>query len=89
MIEEKLLEEPHIKGHRISVRQIHALHEERDLEPQMIADRFNLDITAVNDALAYYRNHEKLMQEIEEERRNEFEEFKQSINRPDGVDLED
>ncbi|MFB6283177.1 MAG: hypothetical protein ABEK59_04485 [Halobacteria archaeon] len=38
-ISHDLVSEPHIEGRRISVRQIYALVEESDVEPETVADR--------------------------------------------------
>ena len=47
-----IMEEPHIHGRRISVRQVYALIETRDEDPESVADRFDLDLADVYHALA-------------------------------------
>lgn len=47
-----LMDEPHIAGHRVSVRQVYALVEERGVDPETVADRYDLDVADVYHALA-------------------------------------
>jgi uncharacterized protein (DUF433 family) len=50
---------PHIRGRRITVRDIGALVHKRMLVPATIADRFELPEAAVHEALVcYHLNHE-------------------------------
>ncbi|MFC6872751.1 DUF433 domain-containing protein [Halobellus marinus] len=81
-----LLSEPHIRGRRISVRQVYALVEERDEGPEAVADRYDLDIADVYHALAYYHDHPREMRDAEEERDDAIADFRESIDRPEGVD---
>jgi uncharacterized protein (DUF433 family) len=67
-IDRDLMDEPHIAGHRISVRRVHALVEERDLEPRAVADRLGLDIADVYRALAYYHDNPDEMHDVEKRR---------------------
>jgi uncharacterized protein (DUF433 family) len=80
-----LLKEPHIAGRRIAVRQVYALVEERDIDPETIADRYDLDIADVYHALAYYHDHPREMSQIEDEREDIMEEFRDSFDRPEDV----
>lgn len=82
----ELLSEPHISGRRVSVRQVRALVEERDEDPEAVADRFDLDVADVYHALAYYHDHPAEMQEVERERAEAIGAARDSIDRPDGVD---
>lgn len=82
----ELMDEPHIDGRRISVRQVYALVEERDIDPETVADRYDLDVADVYHALAYYHDNPGEMSDIEAEREAVFEDFRESIERPDGVD---
>lgn len=82
----ELMDEPHIDGRRISVRQVYALVEERDIDPETVADRYDLDVADVYHALAYYHDNPREMSDIEAEREAVFEDFRESIERPDGVD---
>jgi len=81
-----LLSEPHIRGRRISVRQVYALVEERGEDPEAVADRYDLDVADVYHALAYYHDHPREMRDVEQERGDVMKEFRESIDRPKGVD---
>jgi len=81
-----LLGEPHIRGRRVSVRQVAALVEERETSPEAVADRFDLDVADVYHALAYYHDHPGEMAAVERERKDEISAFSEEIDRPDGVD---
>lgn len=63
-----LMDEPHLSGHRISVRRVHALVEERELDPRTVADRLDLDIADVYRALTYYHDHPGEMHDVEQRR---------------------
>jgi uncharacterized protein (DUF433 family) len=80
------MSEPHIRGRRIGVRQVYALVEERGEDPEAVADRYDLDVADVYHALAYYHDHPREMRDVEEEREDAMEEFRESIDRPEGVD---
>ena len=82
----ELMDEPHIAGRRVSVRQVYALVEERDVDPETVADRYDLDVADVYHALAYYHDHPREMSDIEAEREAALEDFQESIERPDGVE---
>jgi uncharacterized protein (DUF433 family) len=81
-----ILSEPHVRGRRISVRQIYALVEERGEEPEAVADRFDLDMADVYHALAYYHDHPREMREVAERRDEAIEAFDEAISRPEGVE---
>ena len=85
-IAHELLSEPHIAGRRISVRQVYALVEERDVDPEAVADRYDLDVADVYHALAYYHDHPREMSDVESEREVAIESFRESIDRPEGVE---
>ncbi|WP_231754578.1 DUF433 domain-containing protein [Halapricum sp. CBA1109] len=59
-------EEPHIEGSRITVRDIHVRVEKRGLTPERVAERYNLDIADVYEALAYYHNNPAEMRRVKE-----------------------
>ena len=61
-------DEPHLPDSRITVREIHARVEERGLKPETVADRFNLDIADVYEALAYYHSNPEEMRTVEKRR---------------------
>ena len=67
--ESEIHDEPHIRDRRITVRHIHALVEERGLDAQTVADRFDLTASDVYHALAYYHDHPEEMRTVEERRR--------------------
>jgi uncharacterized protein (DUF433 family) len=64
--ESDIHEEPHVRGSRITVRFIHGRVEERGLRPETVADRHNLDVASVYEALAYYHRNPAEMREAEE-----------------------
>lgn len=80
------MDEPHIAGRRISVRQVYALVEERGVDPETVADRYDLDVADVYHALAYYHDHPREMSDVEAEREEAMETFRESLERPDGVE---
>ena len=57
--------EPHIEGSRITVRDVHARVEGRGLAPERVAERFDLDIADVYEALAYYHSNPTEMRRVE------------------------
>jgi Protein of unknown function (DUF433). len=67
--ESAIHDEPHIRDRRITVSHIHALVEERGLDAQTVAERFDLTAAAVYHALAYYHDHPEEMRAVEEARR--------------------
>ncbi|WP_435066360.1 DUF433 domain-containing protein [Halobaculum sp. EA56] len=85
-IARELMSEPHIRGRRISVRQVYALVEERGEDPEAVADRYDLDVADVYHALAYYHDHPREMREAGHGREDAITDFRESIDRPEGVD---
>lgn len=75
-------DEPHIQGSRVTVQHIHARVEERGLRPETVANRLNLDLADVYDALAYYHRNPEEMQEIEAHRQQVAEEA-ESLEKPE------
>jgi uncharacterized protein (DUF433 family) len=67
--ESAIHDEPHVRGRRITVSHVHALVEERGLDAQTVADRFDLTASDVYHALAYYHDHPEEMRAVEERRR--------------------
>lgn len=61
----KIHDEPHIEGSRITVRDVTVRVEQRGFSPERVAERYNLDIADVYEALAYYHNNPEEMQEVE------------------------
>ena len=70
-------DEPHIRDRRITVRHIHALVEERGLDAQTAADRFDLTASDVYHALAYYHDHPEEMRAVKEQRRERYQAAKE------------
>lgn len=70
----ELMDEPHVAGHRVSVRRLHALVEKRGLEPRTVADRLDLDVSDVYRALAYYHDNPGEMHALDRRRDQRVEE---------------
>lgn len=81
-----LMSEPHMRGRRVSVRQVYALVEERGEDPEAVADRYDLDVADVYHALAYYHDHPDEMRNVEDERDAAIADFREAIDRPESVD---
>lgn len=81
----ELLQEPHIAGRRISVRQVSVFVEARGVAPETVADRYDVDIATVSHALAADHDHPREMSAVETEREDPMEAFRATIDRPDGV----
>jgi uncharacterized protein (DUF433 family) len=71
--ESDIHDEPHIEGRRITVRFIRNRVEEADLSPQTVADRHDLDVADVYQALAYYHDHPQEMSAVERQREDATE----------------
>ena len=69
--------EPHIEGSRVTVRDVYVRVERRGLSPERVAERYNLDIADVYEALAYYHNNPEEMQRVEKRHERAGEEAKQ------------
>lgn len=80
--ESDIHDEPHIEGSRVTVQHIHARVEGRGLRPETVAERLNLDVADVYEALAYYHRHPEEMQEIEERRQRVAEEM-ETLEKPE------
>jgi len=63
--ESEIHNEPHIEGSRITVRDVYVRVEQRGTEPERVAERYNLDIADVYEALAYYHNNPEERQAVE------------------------
>jgi uncharacterized protein (DUF433 family) len=75
-------DEPHIEGSRVTVLHIHERVENRGLRPETVAERLNLDLADVYDALAYYHRNPEEMQAVEE-RRQTVAEGSETLERPE------
>ena len=71
-------DEPHIRDRRITVGHVHVLVEERGLDAQTVADRFDLAVSDVYHALAYYHDHPEEMRAVEERRRELHDDAKEN-----------
>lgn len=83
-----LMQVPHIQGRRVSVLDIYERVEGRGLRARTVADRFDLDIADVYQALAYYHDHPERMTEIRRNREEIMEEVREAAaeKHPPGVD---
>jgi uncharacterized protein (DUF433 family) len=63
--ESEIHNEPHIEGSRISVRDVYVRVEKRGLNPARVAERYDLDIADVYEALAYYHSNPEEMRQVE------------------------
>jgi uncharacterized protein (DUF433 family) len=61
-------DEPHIEGSRVTVLHVHERVEGRGLRPETVAERLNLDLADVYEALAYYHRNPEEMQAVEDRR---------------------
>jgi len=71
--ESELHDEPHIDGSRITVLQIYERVEERGLEPETVAERYNLGVADVYRALTYYYDNLEQMERVREQRQETVE----------------
>lgn len=69
----ELMDEPHIEGHRVSVRHVFEKVEEQGLAPQTVADRLGLDVADIYRALAYYHDHPDEMHTVKRRRQQRIE----------------
>jgi uncharacterized protein (DUF433 family) len=75
--ESEIHDEPHVRDRRITVSHIHTLVEERGLDAQTVADRFDLTASDIYHALAYYHDHPEEMRAVERQRRELHETAKE------------
>lgn len=61
-------EEPRLPKSRISIRDIGQQVEKRGDSPVQVAERFDIDLAAVYEALAYYHGNPEEMRRVEEHR---------------------
>jgi uncharacterized protein (DUF433 family) len=61
----QLHDEPHIEGSRITVRDVHERVEKRGVSPTRVAERYDLDVSTVYEALAYYHANPEEMRAVE------------------------
>lgn len=87
-ISQDILDEPHIEGRRIPVLTIVERVEGRDLKPETVADRYNLDMSEVYAALLYYHDNPREFEELRREREEIMADVEADIDRPEGVNPE-
>jgi uncharacterized protein (DUF433 family) len=75
-------DEPHIEGSRVTVLHIHERVENRGLRPETVADRLNLDLADVYDALAYFHRNPAAIQDVAERRQTVAEES-ETLEKPE------
>lgn len=68
IVEGELMSEPHVNGRRISVLAIAEKVEQQGLDPDSVADTFDLDMTDVYSALLYYYENPGTFVELRTER---------------------
>ena len=71
------MDEPHLAGHRVSVRRVRALVERRGLDPRAVADRLGLDPADVSRALAYCHDNPGELHEVETRREERIEQLRE------------
>lgn len=83
----KRLDEPHIRGRRVSVLQVYDRVTDLGRDPQTVADEYELSVADVHRALAYYYENEEEMETIRAHRERELDAVRDEIrdDRPDGV----
>jgi uncharacterized protein (DUF433 family) len=75
-------DEPHVEGSRVTVLHIHERVENRGIRPETVAERLNLDLADVYEALAYYHRNPAEMQAVEEHRQTVAEES-ETLEKPE------
>lgn len=83
----ELLDEPHIRGRRVSVLQVYDEVETLGRAPKEVAEDYELEIADVYRALAYYHENSDEMEVIRARRERELTEIKREIDadRPESV----
>jgi uncharacterized protein (DUF433 family) len=62
-------DEPHVEGRRVTVRAIVDRVEDAGLDPETVADQYDLALADVYRALTYYYDHPDEMAAVERRRR--------------------
>lgn len=83
--ESEIHDEPHLEGHRLTVQFIHVQVADRGLDPEAVAETFDLDIADVYRALTYYYDHLEEMREIERGREQAIEDHEHLTTDTDAV----
>lgn len=89
-ISHERMDEPHIRGRRVSVLQIHEQVEGCGADPADVASQLALDILDVNAALRYYAEHPDEMSAVRQQRRDKTQQLHREIaaERPSGLSPE-
>ena len=77
--------QPHLNGHRISVLQVAEWVHEEGMEPETVAQEFDLDLADVYRALTYYYDHIDEMATWREQRNERLQESREEQPSPDSV----
>lgn len=83
--ESEIHDEPHLEGHRLTVQFIHAQVVDRGLDPETVADTFDVALADVYRALTYYYDHLEEMREIERGREQAIEDHEHLTTDPESV----
>lgn len=67
--ESDIHDEPHVAGRRVTVLRIAALVEEGVMDPEEVAEQFELPLADVYRALTYYHDHPEEMAAVRQQRR--------------------
>lgn len=81
----ELHDEPHLEGRRITVEFVKAQVEDRGLDPQTVAERYDLGVADVYRALTYYYDHLDEMQTVERERDEAIDAYEHLTTDPEDV----
>lgn len=74
--------EPRIQGTRIGVRHVAARVIEGGSSPAHVADQFDLSLSTVYTALAYYYEHIEEMRSLDRANRDAFDRVRESSLKP-------
>lgn len=83
--ESDIHDEPHLEGRRLTVRFIHSQVADRELDPETVADTFDLDLADVYRALTYYYDHLEEMAAIERRRARTISDHEQLTTDPESL----
>jgi uncharacterized protein (DUF433 family) len=87
-ITRSLLDEPHVRGRRVTVLQVYDRVKRLGRDPEAVAEEYGLDVGDVHRALAYYYENPEEMAAVRTRRDRELDAIREEIDaeRPDGVD---
>jgi uncharacterized protein (DUF433 family) len=67
--ESDIHDEPHLAGRRLTVRTLVGAVQDSGLDPEEVADRYDLPVADIYRALTYYHDHPEEMAQVEQARR--------------------